>query len=131
MATRRFTLILSAAILVSVIARSGDAASMVTPMVNQLTFSGPVGLPGITLPGGAYTFELLPLRPDIVRVHSRDGSMLYFTGFVTHVERPRSLRADRLVTFAETPRGVAPRIDIWYPIGASVGHQFIYPEGRR
>jgi hypothetical protein len=75
-------------------------------------------------------WQLLPFHPDIVRVLSLDGSKVYFMGFVRQVARPGSLRADRIVTFAETPHGVAPRIDVWYPIGASVGHQFFYPKAR-
>lgn len=113
------------------IASSGGAASMVASRTNHLTFSGPVGLPGVTLPRGTYTFELIPLHPDIVRVLSRDGSQLYFTGLARQVRRPAGLPADRIVTLLETPRGVAPRINAWYPMGGSIGHQFIYPDATR
>jgi hypothetical protein len=60
-------------------ATPGGAASTTVNQTNHLTFSGPVGLPGVTLPRGAYTFQVIPLHPDIVRVLSRDGSRLYFT----------------------------------------------------
>jgi hypothetical protein len=81
--------------------------------------------------GGTYTFELIPLHPDIVRVLSRDGWRVYFTGFTMRVPRPASLPADALVSVAETVRGVAPRISAWYPIGASSGQAFRYPDRTR
>jgi hypothetical protein len=62
---------------------------------NHLTFSGPVGLPGVTLPGGTYTFEMIPLHSDIVRVLSRDGLRVYFTGFTARVARPAGLSPTR------------------------------------
>jgi hypothetical protein len=98
---------------------------------NHLTFNGPVGLPGITLPRGTDTFEVVDLHPDIVRVRSRDRSRVYFMGFTTTAARPMDQRADRLVTHMETPPGVPPRIETWYPIGQSSGRRFIYPDARR
>ena len=132
MFTRKLTLVVcSAAVLGLVVATSGDAASTSVGRTNHLTFSGPIGLPGVTLARGTYTFELLSLGPDIVRVLSRDGSQVYFTGFTRQVDRPTGLSADRMVTFAETPRDVAPRIKAWYPFGVASGHEFIYPEATR
>ncbi|MBI3050330.1 MAG: hypothetical protein HYY76_18690 [Acidobacteria bacterium] len=132
MRTRNLALLLSGALVFgTVIAPSGDAASMVAPKVNHLTFSGAVGLPGVTLPRGTYTFELIPLRPDIVRVLSRDRLQLYFTGFTREIPRPTGPAANRLVTLAETRPGQAPRITAWYPIGESTGRQFLYPDVTR
>jgi hypothetical protein len=56
---------------------------------------------------------------------------VYFMGFTTTVGRPPGRSAGRLVTLAETSRGVPPRIDTWYPIGQSTGRQFIYPDATR
>jgi hypothetical protein len=132
MFTRRLALMAcGAAVLGLTVATPDGAASNVPSQLNHLTFSGPVGLPGITLPRGTYTFEMIPLHPDIVRVLSRDGSRVYFTGFTTRVARPAGLGADRLVTLTEMPRGVAPRIEAWYPVGQSTGSRFIYPDPTR
>ena len=120
-----------AAVLGLTLANPGGAASTAPSQTNHLTFSGPVGLPGVTLPGGTYTFEVIPLHPDIVRVLSRDGSRVYFTGFTMRIARPADLSADRLVTLTEMPRGVAPRITAWYPVGASQGQAFRYPDSTR
>jgi hypothetical protein len=47
------------------------------------------------------------------------------------VSRPAGLSVDQLVTVAETARGVARRIAAWYPIGASHGQAFRYPDSAR
>ena len=132
MVTRKSALMVCGAVMLGLtLANPGSAASTAASQTNHLTFSGPVGLPGVTLPRGTYTFEVIPLRPDIVRVLSRDGSRVYFTGFTTRVARPAGLGADRLVTLTEMPRGVAPRIEAWYPVGQSTGSRFIYPDPTR
>ena len=131
MLIRRLALIAcGAAVLGLAVAPAGDAASLGLK-TNHLTFSGAVALPGVTLPRGTYTFEVVELHPDIVRVLSRDGSRVYFMGFTTTVNRPMDQRADRLVTLTETSRGVPPRIETWYPIGESTGRRFIYPDAAR
>ena len=132
MFTRKSALMVCSAVVLGLTLASPEgAASNAVSQTNRLTFSGPVGLPGVTLPRGTYTFQVIALRPDIVRVLSRDGSRVYFTGFTMRVVRPAGLSADELVTLAETPRGVAPRIAAWYPIGASHGQQFRYPDTTR
>jgi hypothetical protein len=119
-----------AAVLGLAVAPAGNASSRVIK-TNHLTFSGAVALPGVTLPRGTYTFEIVDLHPDIVRVLSRDGARVYFMGFTATVTRPVGQRADHLVTLAETSRGVPPRIETWYPIGQSTGRRFIYPDATR
>jgi hypothetical protein len=131
MFTRRLALIAcGAAVLGLVVAPAGDASSL-SVSTNHLTFSGAVALPGVTLPHGTYTFEVIGLHPDIVRVLSGDRSRVFFAGFTTTVNRPMDQRADRLVTLMETSPGVPPRIETWYPIGQSTGRRFIYPDAAR
>ena len=127
---RQSVLIVCAAALSLIVVASGDAASPYVTRTSYLTFNGPIGLPGVSLAPGTYTFQVIESHPDIVRVQSHDGSAVYFTGFTRLVRRPASLRQDRAVTFAETPRGVPQRIDTWYPEGTATGRQFIYPERR-
>ena len=93
-----------------------------------LTFSGPVGLPGVTLPAGTYTFERVdvPDRIDLVRVSARNGSHVYLTAFTRIVQRPRGLKSSQSVTFREGRPGAAPEIASWFPMGAGEGHQFVY-----
>lgn len=97
-----------------------------------LTFSAPFALPGVSLPAGTYIFERAEAdTPHIVRVTSRDGSQVYLTAFTRIVPRPKGLHPKRLVSFSEVPRGVTPPVTTWYPLGDSIGHQFIYPKNSR
>jgi hypothetical protein len=94
---------------------------------NRLVFGGPVRLPGITLPAGAYLFERVePVNRDVVVVRSDDRSKVYFMAMTRPAQRPEGLAADRLVTFGEVERGGVPPIAAWYPDGERVGHAFIY-----
>jgi hypothetical protein len=95
---------------------------------NLLTFSGPVALPGVTLPTGSYVFEQLDVAtPDVVVVRSRDRSKVHYLGFAQRVHRPRSLQPGPMVSFAEPARGAPARITAWYPIGQTRGYAFQYP----
>jgi hypothetical protein len=128
MFTRKLTLLACGTAMAGLVALAGEAASATASKTNHLTFSGAIALPGVTLARGAYTFELIEGHPDIVRVLSRDGSQVYFMGFTRKVTRPSGLPAARTVTFVETPPGAATRVNTWYPLGASSGHQFLYPD---
>lgn len=95
--------------------------------VNYLTFNAPFALPGVALPAGTYTFELvIPGSYDVVRVMSRDRSQAYLTAFTQRVVRPRGLPANRQIVFGEVPTGTTPPIKAWFPIGESIGHEFVY-----
>ena len=69
-----------------------------------LTFSGPVQLPGITLPAGTYQFKLAD--PDegrrTLQVWDKDGTKLYTT--LLTIPDERMTPTDKpVVMFAETP----------------------------
>jgi hypothetical protein len=65
----------------------------------------------------------------IVRVSSRDRKQVFLTAYTREVQRPRGDDGKLLVQLGEAPAGAAPPIVAWFPIGSSVGHQFIY-DGR-
>ena len=94
----------------------------------KITFSRPVGLPGVVLPAGSYTFEIA--NPDsshrVVRVTRRDTGRVYFAGFTQLIPRPVDLPADQHIRLGEGPRGAAVPIEVWYPSGQLQGHRFIY-----
>jgi hypothetical protein len=119
-----------AAVLGLAVASTGNASSL-ADKTTHLTFTGPVGLPGVTLPRGTYAFEIISMDGRVVRVLSRDRTRLYFTGLTAIVARPRSQRADRPVALMETSRGLPPRIGTWYPLGDSTGRRFIYEDATR
>jgi hypothetical protein len=92
-------------------------------------FSGPVAMPGVTLPAGEYLFRLA--NPDsgrnVVQVLSADGSRAYGMFF--------SMRADRFepaatpeVRFMETAAGAPAAIRTWWYPGERSGYEFVYPK---
>jgi hypothetical protein len=93
-----------------------------------ITFSGPVLLPGVTLPAGTYIFERAdPFNHnDLVRVLARNRSKVYLLGFTTQVVRPEGMPPDRAILFHESREGAAPRIDAWFPQDEPIGHRFVY-----
>ena len=67
--------------------------------LTYLTFSGPVNMPGITLPGGTYRFELMD--PDasrrVIRVSDKDGAKNYETYVLSCPTRIEALRTNKLL----------------------------------
>jgi hypothetical protein len=104
-------------------ASSTQAGSM--SRVNHLTFNTAVRLPGTLLTPGTYTFEAGPQGNslDIVRVTSRDGQRVLYTGFTTLVTRPAR---GPMVSFGEARADAPQPIDVWYEDGAKMGHRFRY-----
>ena len=97
-----------------------------------LTFTAPVTLPGVSLGTGTYMFELADPLGDlsIVRVSSRDGSKVYYTGFTELVPRPR-LHSDGLVSLGEAAAGMPVPISVWYPRDDPSGRKFVYSDSDR
>src|SRR5262245_13822303 len=114
--------ILSVATTVSVGASANAKHTM------YVSFNRPVSLPGVTLRSGTYIFETPDPSSDhdLVRVLSRDRSMVFLTTFTRAVYRPAGLKGNQVITFGErSPEGTLPVLT-WWPED-SHGHQFIYP----
>jgi hypothetical protein len=93
-------------------------------VVNNLTFRGPVALPGVTLPAGTYVFQRDPNANGIVRVMTPNYQQMLYVGFTAKVLRPRGFRS--AVSFGEATAGEPIPIVAWYPVGSSEGHKFLY-----
>jgi hypothetical protein len=95
---------------------------------NELTFSGPVALPGVSLAAGSYIFEILDpnASTDVVVVRNSDHTLVFYMGLTRRIDRPASLPRGRLVTFGEATRGAPSPISAWYPVGESRGYEFLY-----
>ena len=95
---------------------------------NYLTFSRAVALPGVELAAGTYIFENASnaMSNTIVRVSSRDRKKVFVTAYTRDVQRPRGDDGKLLVQIGEAPAGSPPPVNAWFPIGASIGHQFLY-----
>jgi hypothetical protein len=95
---------------------------------NHLTFNRAVALPGVVLVAGDYTFESGPEDSSdltIVRVMTRDGTRVLFTGFTTRLTRPASAKG-LLVSVGEAPAGAPIPITAWYLVGSERGYGFQY-----
>jgi len=96
--------------------------------LTYLTFSGPVSMPGITLPAGSYRFELID--PDttrrVIRVSDKDGSKSYGI-FLSVSDRKLEPSDDPVVMFRETPSGLPQAIRAWFYPGETFGYEFVYP----
>jgi len=96
--------------------------------LTYLTFSGPVNMPGITLPAGTYRFELAD--PDssrrVIRVSEKDGSKNY--GMFLSISEQKLEPSDKpLVMFKETQSGSPQAVQAWFYPGETTGYEFVYP----
>jgi hypothetical protein len=111
--------------------------ALVTPSIAQdfnplektyLTFSGPVELPGVSLPAGTYTFKLAdtPSR-NVVQVLSRDEKTVHGQFLFVQATR-RDATGEPVVMFKETAEGTTPAVQYWYYPGETIGKEFVYPK---
>jgi hypothetical protein len=94
----------------------------------QLTFSGPVQIPGKLLSPGTYTFRVMDLIADrhVLQILDKDEKGVVATVMTvsqSHLEPAEN----NVVMFSERPAGSAPAIKIWYYPGATIGNEFVYP----
>lgn len=96
-----------------------------------VTFSGPVSLPGMTLPAGTYTFRLADSQTDrhIVQIFNREGTKLFTTLLAVPAQRPEP-EGDPVITFKETPADRPPAVHFWYYAGEKDGNELVYPKAQ-
>jgi hypothetical protein len=119
---------LGAALAVSAGAGTASAQDFNLNKTTYLTFSGPVELPNMTLPAGAYMFRLNdnPGNRHIVEVRSRDGQKSF--GYAMAIAATRAEPAETtIITFREVPAGQPAPIRYWFYPGNVIGHEFVYP----
>jgi hypothetical protein len=99
--------------------------------LTYVTFSGPVSLPGTTLPAGTYAFRLAdsPADRHIVQVFDRDQTKLFTTLMAVSAERNQA-EGEPVVTFKETPSDRPPAVRYWYYAGEKSGNEFVYPKNQ-
>jgi hypothetical protein len=119
------------ALFLGLVAAAGSSiAAGVDEHTSYITFSRGVALPGVELAAGTYIFETPTnsMSNSVVRVSSRDRKKVYLTAFTRQVSRPNADRGKVLITLGEAAPGALPPVSVWFPIGESVGHEFIYRE---
>jgi hypothetical protein len=97
--------------------------------LTYLTFSGPVELPGVTLPAGTYMFRLADVSTSrhIVQVFDKDGSKLFAT-LMTIPNQRLEPTGQNVVLFAERPSGTPQAVKAWWYPGNTIGEEFVYPK---
>jgi hypothetical protein len=128
MLVRRIVHTVCGVVLLGVLATSVTGASFNTSRTTHFTFSGAVQLPGVTLPAGTYTFEIVNANSgaDVVSVRSRDRSKVYLMKLTRAIYRPSASTLKASITFGETPAGTPPPVTAWYPESETRGREFIY-----
>jgi hypothetical protein len=128
MLVRRIVHTLCGVVLLGVLAMSSTGAAMNTRRTTHFTFSGPVQLPGVTLPAGTYTFEVVnpDSGSDIVTVKSRDRKKVYLMQFTRFVHRESTGKLDATIALGESSAGNPPPVKAWYPQFETRGREFIY-----
>jgi hypothetical protein len=94
-----------------------------------LTFSGPIQLPGITLPAGTYQFRLADPESGrrTLQVWDKDGTKLFTTLLTIPDERMKP--SDKpVVMFNEQPAGEAAAVRAWFYPNETYGQEFVYPK---
>jgi len=109
---------------------------MVTPAAHAddynkrtlVTFSGPVQVPGVTLPAGTYTFKLADPESSrrVIQIWNKDATHLYTTLLTISNERMEPA-SKPVVMFKETASGQAPAVQAWFYPGDRFGEEFVYP----
>jgi hypothetical protein len=96
-----------------------------------LTFSGPVQIPGATLPAGSYVFKLadIPGNRHVVQVFDKDEKKIYST--MLAVPNQRMTPSDKpVVLFSERASGSPQAVKVWYYPGETIGNEFVYPKSQ-
>ena len=96
-----------------------------------LTFSGPVQIPGATLPAGSYVFKLadIPGNRHVVQVFDKDEKKIYTT--MLAVPNQRLEPSDKpIVLFSERASGSPQAVKVWYYPGETIGNEFVYPKSQ-
>jgi hypothetical protein len=96
-----------------------------------LTFSGPVQIPGATLPAGSYVFKLadIPGNRHVVQVFDKDERKLYTTMLAIPNERLEP-SDEPVVLFSERATGSPQAVKVWFYPGNRIGNEFVYPKSQ-
>lgn len=103
----------------------------------EITFSGPVEIPGVhlvgwgVLPAGTYVFKILDSQSDrhIVQIFSKDELTVYAT--ILAIPNYRLKATDKtVITFRERPAGEPEALRAWFYPGRNWGEEFVYPKAK-
>jgi hypothetical protein len=110
---------------------AATAPAQTSDRTTFVTFSGPVTIPGMTLPAGTYTFRLAdsPADRHIVQIFDKEQSKIFATLLAVPAERNQA-EGEPVITFRETPADRPPALRYWYYAGEKAGNEFVYPKSQ-
>ena len=132
---KRFTSI-AAAVFTAAFLAAATSASAQDSNINQrtfLTFSGPVQMPGVTLPAGKYVFRLADTSlHNVMQVFDGDEKKIigqwFFIPKNRTTEEASTANGKPVVMFREMPEGMTPAIQYYFYPTDLTGKEFIYPK---
>ena len=132
---KRFTSI-AAAVFTAAFLTAAATASAQDSNINQrtiLTFSGPVQMPGVTLPAGKYVFRLADTSlHNVMQVFDGDEKKIigqwFFIPKNRTSEEASAANGKPVVMFREMPEGMTPAIQYYFYPTDLTGKEFIYPK---
>jgi hypothetical protein len=96
----------------------------------HFTFSGPVAIPGVTLPAGEYIFRLVDTSSrNVIQALSANGQQSYAMFFGRHALRT-DIPTEPELRFMETAAGMPRAVESWWYPGVRSGYEFVYPRER-
>jgi hypothetical protein len=115
----------------TVLLGAAGAVAQTFDRTTYVTFSGPVSIPGKTLPAGTYTFRLAdsPVDRHIVQIFDREQAQLFATLLAVPAQRDQP-GGEPVITFRETPADTPPALRYWYYAGETGGNEFVYPKAQ-
>jgi hypothetical protein len=127
LSTRVFGLACAVAVFVCLMAAPVSAQPL--DKRTLFTFSGPVTLPGVTLPAGQYLFRLADPNSSskVVQVLNAEGTKPFGLFFTIPAERLEPASTPE-VRFMETASGTPAAIKTWWYPGERRGYEFIFPK---
>jgi len=125
------TLAAAACATLALTAATATAQSSPSDRTTFVTFSGPVSVPGITLPAGTYAFKIADSNTNrnIVQIFNRDQTKLFTTLLAVPATRLEP-SGDPIITFKETPSDRPPAVHYWYYAGDLAGNELVYPKNQ-
>jgi hypothetical protein len=112
---------------------AGTALAQTVPPDRRtnVTFSGPVSVPGMTLPAGTYTIRILDSNANrhVVQIWNQDATELKTTLLAVPATRLEPT-GDPIITFKESPSNMPPAVHYWYYAGDLAGNELVYPKNQ-
>lgn len=132
MKVRKTLFVFAIALAGLLLATSAHAQLTTTNDKTVITFDKPVEVPGMILPAGTYTFQLMDSPATdrhIVQIFDQSGSKLVTTLLAV----PETLQApaqEVIVRFNEVKAGEPVALRAWFYPSRTTGNAFVYPKAR-